>query len=55
MDQLVPHGQLDDAVRRGQASGHGRENGVEALSAFLVDKAVWIELTGATRDPFVLG
>jgi acyl-CoA reductase-like NAD-dependent aldehyde dehydrogenase len=36
-------------------SGHGRENGVEALAQFLVDKAVWIELTGATRDPFVLG
>ena len=36
-------------------SGHGRENGVEALSSFLVDKAVWMELTGNTRDPFVLG
>jgi (Z)-2-((N-methylformamido)methylene)-5-hydroxybutyrolactone dehydrogenase len=36
-------------------SGHGRENGIEALSGFLVDKAVWVETTGATRDPFVLG
>ncbi len=36
-------------------SGHGRENGVEALSSFLVDKAIWMELTGNTRDPFVLG
>lgn len=36
-------------------SGHGRENGIEAMSQFLVDKSVWVELTGATRDPFVLG
>ena len=36
-------------------SGFGRENGIEGLSEYLVDKAVWIELTGATRDPFVLG
>jgi acyl-CoA reductase-like NAD-dependent aldehyde dehydrogenase len=36
-------------------SGFGRENGVEGLSAYLVEKAVWIETTGATRDPFVLG
>ncbi|MGD9701295.1 MAG: aldehyde dehydrogenase [Acidimicrobiia bacterium] len=38
-----------------KSSGHGRENGVEALSQFLVDKAVWMALTGNTRDPFVLG
>ena len=37
------------------ASGFGRENGVEGLRDFLVDKAVWVETTGATRDPFVLG
>lgn len=36
-------------------SGHGREKGIEALSGFLVDPAVWVETTGATRDPFVLG
>jgi acyl-CoA reductase-like NAD-dependent aldehyde dehydrogenase len=36
-------------------SGHGRENGIEGLHEYLVPKAVWIELTGATRDPFVLG
>jgi aldehyde dehydrogenase (NAD+) len=36
-------------------SGFGRENGVEGLSEYLVAKAVWIETTGATRDPFVLG
>ncbi|MFJ3779020.1 aldehyde dehydrogenase [Streptomyces sp. NPDC090075] len=36
-------------------SGIGRENGLEGLSDFLVDKAVWIETVGATRDPFVLG
>ena len=38
-----------------EASGHGRENGLEAMSELVVDKAIRIELTGATRDPFVLG
>jgi aldehyde dehydrogenase (NAD+) len=38
-----------------KASGFGRENGTEGLHEFLQDKAVWIELSGATRDPFVLG
>jgi aldehyde dehydrogenase (NAD+) len=36
-------------------SGLGRENGVHALDEYLVDKAVWAELTGGTRDPFTLG
>jgi aldehyde dehydrogenase (NAD+) len=36
-------------------SGFGRENGMEGMSEYLVEKAVWIETTGATRDPFVLG
>ncbi len=36
-------------------SGYGRENGVEAMHEFLTDKAVWIELSGATRDPFTIG
>ena len=36
-------------------SGWGRENGVETIRAFTETKAVWVELTGATRDPFVLG
>ena len=38
-----------------KASGFGRENGTEGLHEYLRDKAVWVELTGATRDPFVLG
>jgi acyl-CoA reductase-like NAD-dependent aldehyde dehydrogenase len=38
-----------------KASGFGRENGSEGLHEYLRDKAVWIETTGATRDPFVLG
>lgn len=37
------------------ASGWGRENGLEAVKGFMVKKAVWIELTGATRDPFRMG
>ena len=36
-------------------SGYGRDNGLEALDGFLQTKTVWIELTGATRDPFVIG
>ena len=38
-----------------KASGFGRENGTEGLHEYLRDKAVWVELTGGTRDPFVLG
>jgi acyl-CoA reductase-like NAD-dependent aldehyde dehydrogenase len=36
-------------------SGIGRENGAEAIDAYLETKAVWVELTGGTRDPFTLG
>jgi aldehyde dehydrogenase (NAD+) len=38
-----------------KASGIGRENGSEVLREYLETKAVWVELSGATRDPFVLG
>lgn len=34
------------------ASGMGRENGIDAIN---VNKSVWVELTGGTRDPFKLG
>lgn len=37
------------------ASGIGRENGVDALNEYTENKSVWVELTGATRDPFKLG
>lgn len=37
------------------ASGIGRENGIDAIKDFTETKAVWVELTGATRDPFTLG
>ena len=36
-------------------SGYGKDNGREALDGYLLTKAVWFELTGATRDPFVMG
>jgi aldehyde dehydrogenase (NAD+) len=36
-------------------SGWGRENGIEAIDAYLETKTVWVELSGATRDPFVVG
>ena len=36
-------------------SGLGRENGLHGVDAYLETKAVWVELTGGTRDPFTLG
>ncbi|WP_375341744.1 aldehyde dehydrogenase [Patulibacter defluvii] len=36
-------------------SGSGRVNGLESLAAFTQTKAVWVELSGGTRDPFKLG
>jgi len=36
-------------------SGYGRDNGIESMSEYLTDKAVWIETTGAVRDPFTVG
>lgn len=38
-----------------KVSGIGRENGVDALDAYLENKSVWVELTGDTRDPFTIG
>jgi acyl-CoA reductase-like NAD-dependent aldehyde dehydrogenase len=36
-------------------SGIGRENGPQAFDEYLETKSVWVELSGGTRDPFVLG
>jgi len=36
-------------------SGLGRENGLHAIDEYLEEKAIWVELTGGTRDPFTLG
>lgn len=36
-------------------SGYGRENGMEALKEFTQVKSIWIETSGATRDPFKVG
>jgi aldehyde dehydrogenase (NAD+) len=36
-------------------SGTGRENGIDAVREYTEAKAVWVELTGGTRDPFTLG
>ncbi len=38
-----------------KASGYGRENGPEGMGEYLVSKSAWFEMSGATRDPFVLG
>ena len=38
-----------------KASGMGRENGLAALAEYTGTKTVWVELSGATRDPFTLG
>jgi aldehyde dehydrogenase (NAD+) len=37
------------------ASGWGRESGLDAVREYTQTKAVWVELGGRTRDPFVLG
>ena len=37
------------------SSGLGRENGIEAVHEYTQTKAIWVELTGGTRDPFTLG
>ncbi|WP_104126629.1 aldehyde dehydrogenase [Cryobacterium sp. Y57] len=36
-------------------SGIGTENGIEAVDEFLKTKAVWINLSDTTRDPFTIG
>lgn len=36
-------------------SGIGRESGIDAISSYQESKAIWIELSGETRDPFTLG
>lgn len=36
-------------------SGLGRENGREAIEEYLETKTIWVELSGATRDPFTIG
>lgn len=36
-------------------SGWGRENGAAAILDYTENKSIWVELSGATRDPFVLG
>ena len=36
-------------------SGVGRENGIDAVHEYTQTKAIWVELTGGTRDPFTLG
>ena len=38
-----------------KASGMGRENGLDAIREYTETKTVWVELGGATRDPFRLG
>jgi len=36
-------------------SGIGRESGADSVREFTETKTIWVELTGATRDPFTLG
>ncbi|NKE63518.1 aldehyde dehydrogenase, partial [Lentzea sp. PSKA42] len=44
---LTPFGGVKD-------SGIGRENGIDAIHAYLEDKCVWINTGAATGNPFVL-
>ncbi len=36
-------------------SGLGRESGMQAVREYTETKAIWVELSGQTRDPFKLG
>jgi (Z)-2-((N-methylformamido)methylene)-5-hydroxybutyrolactone dehydrogenase len=36
-------------------SGFGRENGLDSIDGYTTVKAVWVELSGHTRDPFTVG
>jgi acyl-CoA reductase-like NAD-dependent aldehyde dehydrogenase len=36
-------------------SGLGQESGIHAIDEYLEEKAIWVELTGGTRDPFTIG
>jgi acyl-CoA reductase-like NAD-dependent aldehyde dehydrogenase len=36
-------------------SGIGRENGMAAVDEYLENIAIWVELTGESRDPFTMG
>lgn len=36
-------------------SGWGRESGMDAVREYTETKAVWVDLMGNRRDPFVLG
>jgi (Z)-2-((N-methylformamido)methylene)-5-hydroxybutyrolactone dehydrogenase len=38
-----------------KSSGIGRENGAASVLEYTETKSVWVELTGQSRDPFVLG
>lgn len=35
-------------------SGIGRENGMQAVDAYTETKTVWVEMSGATKDPFTI-
>jgi (Z)-2-((N-methylformamido)methylene)-5-hydroxybutyrolactone dehydrogenase len=37
-----------------KSSGYGRENGHRAIDEYTQVKSVWVELSSATRDPFVM-
>jgi aldehyde dehydrogenase (NAD+) len=36
-------------------SGIGRENGMAAVNEYLEEISIWVELSGQSRDPFVIG
>lgn len=48
VSQSVPFGGF-------KQSGYGRESGRRGLEEYLDTKAIWVELSGETRDPFKLG
>ena len=53
--QRVPGGGPNVPFGGFGAAAWGRENGLEAVGEYTETKAIWVELTGKTRDPFVMG
>ena len=43
------------AVRRLRRERLGRENGLDVVREYTETRPIWVELSGATRDPFTLG
>ena len=55
LDQRLPRRRPNMPFGGFGASGIGRENGSDVLHEYTETRSIWIETSGATRDPFTLG